>query len=331
MLKNAIDELPQTYSVAMTERLADAYDRDGQHQVGAALLEQMRQGGDNRMSLLRRIGLLYQETDNANKAASYFGLMQSMYPTQYEGSMRLCYLYLQLFEDGKDNSEVKSVYNQALALYEARPEGSKEDPEMLQLKTIMENPGSGGAQKNQTAVSSANGYTVGSTVQFGDYDWRVLAVDGNKALLITQYIIDERNYHSEWVDVTWETCDLRAYLNGEFYNSFSSSDRAKIVQVKNPNPDPRNNETNGGNDTMDHVFLLSSEEADLYFPRGDRQRQAFKTNGSYTDSWWLRTPGKTNEYAAYVYSGGDISKSGNYVDTNGGSGIGVRPAIWINI
>ncbi|MDR1464668.1 MAG: DUF4062 domain-containing protein, partial [Oscillospiraceae bacterium] len=78
---------------------------------------------------------------------------------------------------------------------------------------------------------------VGSTYHFGNYDWRVLEVRDGKALLITKEVIDEKPYNEKWKGVTWETCTLRGYLNGEFYESFSEADRAKIVETTVKTPD----------------------------------------------------------------------------------------------
>jgi hypothetical protein len=46
--------------------------------------------------------------------------------------------------------------------------------------------------------------TVGSTMKFGQYDWRVLDVQSGRALLLTEKIIEERPYHSSDTNVTWE-------------------------------------------------------------------------------------------------------------------------------
>jgi len=47
---------------------------------------------------------------------------------------------------------------------------------------------------------------VGDIYHFGPYDWRVLGVQEDKALLITEGIIEERAYNEEDHSVTWETC-----------------------------------------------------------------------------------------------------------------------------
>jgi len=87
-----------------------------------------------------------------------------------------------------------------------------------------------------------------SFVKFGGIDWRVLAVENNKALLITKEILEKRPYNAEYEDVTWETCSLRQYLNGEFYNSLGAA-KSAIAEVQNSNPDNPWYGTAGGNTT----------------------------------------------------------------------------------
>ena len=70
-------------------------------------------------------------------------------------------------------------------------------------------------------------------IQFGEYIWRVLTIQRNTALIITDKIIEQRSYHNEYVDITWEDCSLRKYLNTEFYNRFSDEEKERIVPVIN--------------------------------------------------------------------------------------------------
>ena len=51
--------------------------------------------------------------------------------------------------------------------------------------------------------------TEGAVIPFGKFMWRVLKVDGNSALIITDSVIEQRPYHEEFVHITWEHCDLR--------------------------------------------------------------------------------------------------------------------------
>ena len=162
--------------------------------------------------------------------------------------------------------------------------------------------------------------TVGQTIQFGNYDWKVLDVQNDKALIITEYVIEYRPYHNELKDITWENCTLRSYLNGTFYNKFSSNDKNRILDTRNSNPDNAKYGTSGGNDTVDKIFLLSIDEANKY---SISIPQYVLTDIVY----WLRSPGDVSDGAAGIYSAGIVNYEGYFVNGNGG----VRPACWITL
>lgn len=169
-----------------------------------------------------------------------------------------------------------------------------------------------------------------------DVEWLVLEVKDGKALVVSKYALDCKQYNTSNTNVTWETCTLRKWLNNDFINAaFSSYEKAMIPTVT---VSPDKNSTNPGNATQDQVFLLSITEANKYFG-SDSARQCKPTdyavaNGSRESHsgnlcwWWLRSPGSTQDSAAYVYSSGGVIESGNDVDYNDGA---VRPAMWISI
>lgn len=176
-----------------------------------------------------------------------------------------------------------------------------------------------------------------------DIEWLVLARENNRILVISEKALDSQPYNENYVDITWETCTLRKWLNGAFLKSaFSEAERAMIPTVtvsadKNPKYD-----TNPGNATQDKVFLLSITEAEKYFTTDEARKcvpteyaidQGARTSDSYTKNgevtcWrWLRSPGNFQYDAAYVYFYGGIYEFGNYVI----SGISaVRPVLWID-
>ena len=125
------------------------------------------------------------------------------------------------------------------------------------------------------------------TIKFGSFDWIVLERKGDMALVITERLVEQRNWNETAADVRWETCTLRAYLNGEFYNSFAPGDQKRIVEVTNQNPNTRgpDYEIPGGNPTNDKVFLLSLDEVLRYF--GD-STAAFKEWRTTYDAVYLR-------------------------------------------
>ena len=65
---------------------------------------------------------------------------------------------------------------------------------------------------------------TGDKISFGSYEWRVLEVKNNTALIITEYIIEQRAYHNAYKDITWADCSLRKYLNNEFYDRFTAAE-----------------------------------------------------------------------------------------------------------
>jgi hypothetical protein len=120
----------------------------------------------------------------------------------------------------------------------------------------------------------ANTVRVGETIEFGGRDWRVLDVQGSHALILHETVITERPYHRLWEDVTWETSSSRAWLNDEFFNSFSAEDRERIRETNVINDDNpwtffelrgNWNKTAGGANTTDRIFSLSIEEVVRYF------------------------------------------------------------------
>lgn len=174
------------------------------------------------------------------------------------------------------------------------------------------------AQKN--ADFSELNISIGDTISFGKYNWKVLDIEDGAALIITDYIIDEMPYNDVLEEITWENCSLRKYLNNEFYNSFSKSDQKRIVKVTNSNPDNPQYWIPGGNSTIDNVFLLSIEEANKY----DITIPEYVLLDTV---WWLRSPGDEKTGAAGVYGGGIINTEGYYVNEYGG----VRPALWLSL
>ena len=65
---------------------------------------------------------------------------------------------------------------------------------------------------------------------------------------------------------TWQTSDLRTWLNGEFFDTaFDEDERAAIVEVKLDNPDNADFGVPGGDAAADKVFCLSLDELGLYF------------------------------------------------------------------
>lgn len=177
-------------------------------------------------------------------------------------------------------------------------------------------------------------------VSFGSYSWRVLDVQDGKALLLAEDILEKRRYHSSETSVTWENCELREYLNGEFLRRFCSNEQDRIAKTENRNENNQWYCTSGGADTEDKVFLLSIEEVVKYFGDSGQLLQKSKhIDDQYNNvrkatcqeknlCWWLRSPGHSDDRAANVYKDGKLIMVGCRVAyTN----YGIRPALWLNL
>ncbi|MDR3313081.1 MAG: DUF6273 domain-containing protein [Oscillospiraceae bacterium] len=178
---------------------------------------------------------------------------------------------------------------------------------------------------------------------FAGYNWRVLDVKEGRALLLSENVIEPRAYNVGDTATTWAECTLRKYLNGEFYNGFSGEDRGRILRTHNRNPKNPWYDTAGGNDTDDHIFLLSLEEVFGYFgtyAKVPKQEGSIWVDDAYNDErkcsdlkeagswWWLRSPGGHPNRAAHVNFDGIVDLFGDPVH---GSCGGVRPALWLNL
>ena len=167
---------------------------------------------------------------------------------------------------------------------------------------------------------------------------RVLDVKGDQALIISKYALDCRAYNTEHRNVTWETCSMRKWLNSEFLETASADAERNIIKSSTVSAG-KNLEygTPAGNNTIDHVFLLSISEADQYFDSDDERiceptEYAFSKGAHIVGDidkcqWWLRSPGLAQTITAVVSGQGDVYAHGNVVI----SAMGVRPAMWINL
>ena len=205
--------------------------------------------------------------------------------------------------------------------------------------------------------------SVGSTIIFGSYEqdnntsngkeeieWIVLAKDSNKLLVISKYALDCQRYNTVNIDITWETCSLRKWLNEDFLNKAFSKNEQLIIQNTNISADYNPSySTPPGNNTIDKVFLLSVSEAYQYFNSDDARDCAptmFAVSNGMKDRkstcwWWLRSPGQQANYAAYISLGGIVIDMGNQVDRSSSrnsidgplfdDGGAIRPALWIDL
>lgn len=184
----------------------------------------------------------------------------------------------------------------------------------------------------------------GDIIKFGNYpqdsdgnkapiEWLVLDFNEKteEALLISRYGLDCKQYHKEYVDIAWEDCDLRKWLNNDFIKSAFSEEEAKRIKVSElKNEDNPQYRTRGGNNTKDRIFCLSINEAEHYFG-SDNDRQckltayARKQGAVYNDccSLWFR---RIRNVAKRVLKDGTIRLASFHADDCRRA---VRPALRI--
>jgi hypothetical protein len=179
---------------------------------------------------------------------------------------------------------------------------------------------------DKTGDAKETGTAGNGTIEFGGLTWYVLDKKDGKTLVMSEKVLEMRAYNNVDEPMTWETCDLRAYLNGEFLKkTFSAEDRARIVETTVQNKSNGKYAISGGNDTTDKVFLLSLEEAELYLGGFNELLKAKNEVGESV--WWhLRSPGEATNVAACVSANGLIDYHG-VSDSNTVPVGGVRPVM----
>jgi hypothetical protein len=132
--------------------------------------------------------------------------------------------------------------------------------------------------------------------------WRVLHNSGRALFILSEFILDCKRYHGEYVDSTWRDCDLRQWLNDAFYRAaFDAAEQGCVETTRCTD----NGE--GSPDTEDKVFLLGvAEVKSLTDILGKDMRRAVGTEFAKAK--------KADGCHLYVY---DKSVDGDYITENG--------------
>ena len=149
-----------------------------------------------------------------------------------------------------------------------------------------------------------------------DIEWIVIARDGNKALVMSKYCLEQMPFNSTLASVTWKNSTIRTWLNSDFYNNaFSSEERSKIFNTTF---------ATDGVETTDKVFLLDEEDAS-FLPLSMRKAKATDHVSTTHCYWFLRNTGSASN-AAYVSYDGELGYYEN-VDREWW----IRPVMWIDV
>ena len=187
---------------------------------------------------------------------------------------------------------------------------------------------------------------VGDSFYFGEYEqnnnglvkspieWIILEKSNDRVLMISKYALDIKPYNTTLVNVTWENCSLRKWLNETFLDNAFSQDEQDLIELT------------AIDSSQDKVFLLSRNEAKKYF-KSDEDRKTKNTeyaDGKCVDKyfttwcfWWLRSQScnsVTAPNADMVDGSGGLEQ---YLSTDPNtqtvneSDMAVRPAVWVDI
>lgn len=165
-------------------------------------------------------------------------------------------------------------------------------------------------------------------IKFGNYEWRVLMIADDAALLITENIVERIAYSNNLNGVCWSESSVRRYLNTTFFEEFSVAEKALILETSVKTPDNSEYGTPGGADTTDRVFLLSIGEALRFFSDDSDRKPDELSLGVDADWSWLRSSGGERAFAAIIEKSGKVSAGGSRVTNLHG---GVRPVIFIRL
>ena len=161
--------------------------------------------------------------------------------------------------------------------------------------------------------------------------WRILDADPETNTLL---VLSER---SVWTmrnpvftkNITWEISVVRQWLNEDFFETeFTEEEKQAIRTTHLSNLDHRESARNSGTDTDDRVFLLSEEEAYMYFRNDSDRRMEI-----HAGEWLLRSPGRMDNYWMTVgyqgriwcpwFSGTHVNESRRFSE----SAVDIRPVL----
>ena len=203
---------------------------------------------------------------------------------------------------------------------------------------------------NKYKIEKIKSAKIGDCIFWGSYEqdnnisngkeeieWIVLETKDNQALLISKYALDCKKYNDNYELVRWGRSSVRQWLNNDFIDSaFTADEKVLIPTVTISAAENPKYYTTAINTTEDKVFLLNIAEVREYFSSNEA-RQCKPTayaeekgvlvsmvNGNC--QWWLRSHGRTQKTAAYVFTDGYIENEGQMVNM---SNLAIRPSLWV--
>lgn len=192
----------------------------------------------------------------------------------------------------------------------------------------------------ENGLISYNGnlyYREGKRIfEYAPIQWRVLSVANDGIYIMSEKVLDRKQYNSSSTSITWADCTLRTWLNGYFYNlAFSSSEKQAIQTTRLINENNSNYGTTGGIDTYDRVWIPSCSDvtnnasgfsSDIFNSAREAKTTDYSSSSPYY--WWLRTPGDRHTAACFVWDiDGELNTGGRDVCGT----LHVRPAMKLDL
>ena len=174
------------------------------------------------------------------------------------------------------------------------------------------------------------------SVQLGHYsdyitsqrpiEWWVLDSGNGKILLICKNALASNTKYQEgssWSTCSWENCDIRYWLNGDFYNNCFSEEERNMILTSSIWSDDKSVVT------KDKIFILSRNGLDNYLD-AEYYRKVSYIGTSYSSynsqSYWVRNYTDEN---CVVYRYNNIISG--YTSKDPWQTAAVRPVMWISV
>ncbi len=197
------------------------------------------------------------------------------------------------------------------------------------------------------ALASGLAVQAGDHVYFGHYEqdnvidngpepieWRILEINGNEAMMISQYGLDVGPYSTSTGKCSWEKSTLRAWLNDNFYNAAFTDEDKKCIITKELTTkyEPAV--------TADPVTLITCQDAlRIFVDHPDRRATATPyctAQGVYVSKkfapathYWARNPSWEHyDKASYIAASGGVMKCGGVQFT---TNYMIRPLIYFDL
>ena len=166
---------------------------------------------------------------------------------------------------------------------------------------------------------------------WNELNWLLLDIDNSKGqvLLLAENCVAQDFFYGEGslsIDdgkSAWEKSEVRAFLNGKFFEEAFDEETKKLII-------PRNK-------YKDKIFILNKKEIEEKFKYEDlREGKIYYADdiSGRTEvwleptSWWIDTEGEEDDHMCVMTADGHIDTYGREIDADE---TGIRPAMWVDL